>query len=592
MRLYAVLCLLSLSAVVPTFTGCGAGNVLAPEATPGGEIRGSAHGGQQPVTGSTIQLYAVGTASDGSPATPLLTSAVMTDNGGNFTITNLYTCPAGDPDVYITATGGNPGLMAGTNNTALSLMAALGHCSSLTPSTFITLNEVTTVATVFALAPYMTSYSAVGASSTDTPAMAAAFTTVAWMENPTNGLSPGLSAPAGSLVPTATINTLADILSICVNSAGGVAGDGSKCGGLFGFAGAIAGTPPTDTAGAALDIAKFPTTFPDILFTLVPSNGPFQPTLAAYPATWALSVLTLQSLAVTPPTSSVNKGSTVQISATGTYSDSSTQNATASVNWTSSNPSLATVGASTGLVTGVSGGGPVTITASIGSLTGSSSLTISPVSLQSIAVTPANSGVTVGSTAQFTATGTFSDASTAAIPSAVWTSSKPNVATINSAGVANGVAAGTTTITATVNGISNSTTFTVSIPVPILYPTLTSFTVESCNYPPIYFSTCKFSWTAINLTPGVEYQVSDAVGMVQNYVTFNFIATASTWDNTGAGVAPTTDLGGTGLAGSIDNGLISLSGLVDYANMYVFANSAYPASPGGYVTPYVTFTWP
>lgn len=590
MRLYAVLCLLSLSAVVPTFTGCGAGNVLTSEVSPG-EIRGSAHGGQQPVSGSTIQLYAVGTASDGSPATPLLTSAVLTDAGGNFTITNLYTCPAGNPDVYITATGGNPGLMAGTKNTALSLMAALGPCNSLTPSTFITINEVTTVATVFALAPYMTSYSAVGASTTDTPAMAAAFTTVAWMENTTTGLSPGLTAPVGSLVPTAKLNTLANILSICVNSAGGVAGDGSQCGSLFGLAGAIAGTtPPTETAGATLDFAKFPTTFPDILFNLVPSNGPFQPTLATYPATWALSVLTLKSLAVTPPTASVNKGSTVQISATGTYSDNSTQDATASANWTSSNPSLATVAA--GLVTGVAGGGPVTITASIGSLTGSSTLTVSPVSLQSIAVTPANSGVYVGSTAQFTATGTFSDATTAAIPSAVWTSSKPNVATINAAGIANGVAAGTTTITATVNGITNSTTFTVSTPVPLLYPTLTSFTVQSCSYPPIYFSTCKFSWTAINLTPGVEYQVSDAVGMVQNYVTFIFTATASTWDNTGAGVFPTTDLGGTGLAGSIDNGLISLSGLVDYANMYVFANSAYPASPGGYVTPYVTFTWP
>jgi Bacterial Ig-like domain (group 2) len=368
---------------------------------------------------------------------------------------------------------------------------------------------------VFALAPYMTSYSAVGASSADTPAMVAAFTTVAWMENPTTGLSPGPSAPLGSLVPTATLNTIADILSICVNSAGGVAQDGSPCGRVFGFAQAIAGTAPTDTAGAALDFARFPATYPDILFTLVPSNGPYQPTLAAYPATWALSVLTLKSLAVTPPTSSVNKGSTVQISATGTYSDNSTQDATATANWTSSNPSLATVGA--GLVTGVAGGGPVTITASIGALTGSSSLTVSPVSLQSIAVTPANSGVTVGSTAQFTATGTFSDATTAAIPSAVWTSSKPNVATINSAGIANGVAAGTTTITATVNGISNSTTLTVSVPVPLLYPTLTSFTVESCSYPPIYFSTCKFSWTAINLTPGVEYQVSDAVGHVQNY---------------------------------------------------------------------------
>ncbi len=344
----------------------------------------------------------------------MLTKSVTTGQQCcDFTLTGLYTCPLSNPEVYLTAIGGNPGLTTGTNNTAISLMAALGPCASLTSSTFIIINEVTTVATVFALAPYMTSYSAVGAGTADTAAMVTAFTTVAELENSTTGLAPGPALPAGALTPTATLNTLADILTICVNSAGGVASDGSGCGKVFGFALGISGTAPTDTAGAALDFAKFPTTFPDILFADMPATPPFQPALTAPPSTWALSVLTLKSLAVTPSTSSVNKGSTVQIAATGTYSDSSTHDATSSANWTSSSPSLATVGASTGLVTGVSGGGPVTITASIGSFTGTSALTVGSAALQSIAVTPANSGVYIGSSLQFTATGTFSDTTTA-----------------------------------------------------------------------------------------------------------------------------------------------------------------------------------
>ena len=44
-------------------------------------ISGSVHGGQAPVTGSTIQLYAVGTSGDGSQATPLITATVTTSDG-------------------------------------------------------------------------------------------------------------------------------------------------------------------------------------------------------------------------------------------------------------------------------------------------------------------------------------------------------------------------------------------------------------------------------------------------------------------------------------------------------------------------------
>src|SRR4029450_5897219 len=63
--------------------------------------------------------------------------------------------------------------------------------------------------------------------------------------------------------------------------------------------------------------------------------------------------------------------------------------------------------------------------------------------LSSIVVTPANPTVTVGTTQQFTATGTYSDGSTQNLTSqATWASSSPAVATVTAAGLATAVGAG------------------------------------------------------------------------------------------------------------------------------------------------------
>ena len=81
-----------------------------------------------------------------------------------------------------------------------------------------------------------------------------------------------------------------------------------------------------------------------------------------------------------------------------------------------------------------------------------------------IAVTPASpANLAVGSTQQFTATGTYSDGSNANISSLVtWASSNTTVATISSAGLATGVAVGNTNITAAMSGVTSPA---VSLPV-------------------------------------------------------------------------------------------------------------------------------
>jgi hypothetical protein len=86
--------------------------------------------------------------------------------------------------------------------------------------------------------------------------------------------------------------------------------------------------------------------------------------------------------------------------------------------------------------------------------------------LLSIEVLPANPSIAVGATQQFTAIGTFSDATQADITTIVsWSSSDTGVATISNApgsqGLATGVTAGVTTITATL-GVQGSTTLTVT----------------------------------------------------------------------------------------------------------------------------------
>ena len=168
---------------------------------------------------------------------------------------------------------------------------------------------------------------------------------------------------------------------------------------------------------------------------------------------------TLSSIAVTPANPSVPSGFTQQFTATGTYSDGTNQNITTQVTWGSSNTSVATINTS-GLATPVAAG-TATITATLGSVSGSTTLTVP--SLSSLSVTPANPSVFVGITQQFTATGTYSDGTNQNITTQVtWGSSNTSVATINTSGLAQGVAIGSSVITATLGNVSGNTSLTVT----------------------------------------------------------------------------------------------------------------------------------
>jgi len=169
---------------------------------------------------------------------------------------------------------------------------------------------------------------------------------------------------------------------------------------------------------------------------------------------------TLVSIAVTPANSTMAPDTTTQFTATATLSDSSTQDVSTVVVWTSSSPAHATINAQ-GLATGLAAG-TTTITATYGAISGSTGLTVSNVSLVSITVSPANPRINAGTSIKFIATGTFSDGSVATNLSGVsWKSQHPNVASIRSSGIAHGKKSGSVTITARAFGVSGTTTLTV-----------------------------------------------------------------------------------------------------------------------------------
>src|SRR5437867_7404489 len=156
---------------------------------------------------------------------------------------------------------------------------------------------------------------------------------------------------------------------------------------------------------------------------------------------------TLTSIAVTPSGSTIAFGSTQQFKATGKYSNGTSKDITSTVSWSSSSSGVASISGA-GLATPVKSG-QVTITATSGAISGSTTLTITT-GLTSIAVSSSASGINVGQTAQFTATGTYADGSTKDLTSsAIWTSSAPAVASISGSGLASGLKGGQASIMAT-----------------------------------------------------------------------------------------------------------------------------------------------
>jgi hypothetical protein len=227
----------------------------------------------------------------------------------------------------------------------------------------------------------------------------------------------------------------------------------------------------------------------------------------------------LTQITIAPSNPTIMKGASQQLTATGIFDDGTQHALGASVTWETSPSAVAAINTK-GNVIGV-GVGVAQVTAAYQGVTGSTSVTVGQPGLLSITVSPNPSSLPAGKTGQLTATGNFSDGSVQNLTqSAAWSSSAPNVATINAAGLASGLIVGSTTITAASGTVQGTAMLTVTSPV------LASVAVTPANASIAAGETQQFTATGT---------YSD--GSVQN------LTNAATWTSSGPAIASVSPSG-------------------------------------------------
>ncbi len=290
-------------------TGCATGIPATAPALAATSFSGRVHGGQQPVTGSTVSLYATTSGGYGSAATLLGTTATAAD--GTFNFASPAACPAGQ-QAYMVASGGNPGITGTVNNSAIMLAAALSNCANLSAATQVDIDEVTTVAAAYALSGFVRPggaglvagniTSGVGTSTTNVQGLTDAFANANNIVNFATGTAYTATPTANStgVVPQATINSLANILQDCVNSSTPAS---NACVTLFANA-----TPPTGSGvaapvnvlQAAINIATYPGNNVGALYNEISASAAFQPNLTASPNDWTIGIAYTNPQIATP----------------------------------------------------------------------------------------------------------------------------------------------------------------------------------------------------------------------------------------------------------------------------------------------------
>lgn len=187
-------------------------------------------------------------------------------------------------------------------------------------------------------------------------------------------------------------------------------------------------------------------------------------------STVTVTTLPVGSVTVTPSPTSIIIGQSTTL--TAIVKDINGNTVTRSVSWSSSNTAKATVNSS-GVVTSVDTG-KVTITATSEGVSGTASVTILPVPVASVTVTPSSATVDVGKTVPLSAVTKDANGNVLTGRTITWSSSDETVATVSSTGVVTGQGSGgkTATITATSEGKSGTATITVNL-VPVGSVTVT-----------------------------------------------------------------------------------------------------------------------
>jgi hypothetical protein len=177
-------------------------------------------------------------------------------------------------------------------------------------------------------------------------------------------------------------------------------------------------------------------------------------------ASITIGAAALVSISIGIPQTTLPQGETESLKATGTFTDASTQDLTASVTWQAGPSTIATINAQ-GDLKGLNMGAAQVTAASQG-VTGAASLNIGPAALLQISVVAPRSSLPDGETEVLTATGNFSDGSTKDLTQQVtWQANPPAIATITAQGQLSGRAQGMAQVSAAYGGVTGTAAVTI-----------------------------------------------------------------------------------------------------------------------------------
>jgi hypothetical protein len=237
----------------------------------GVSLHGTVMAAGKPLGGAEVTLFAGSREGVSEPG------QARTGTSGSFGIS--YVRPAAGV-LYVQAAP------AGASRLRLQSVVGVGSGGGVPPQTLttVTVDELTTVATAYALAQFSGPNGIAGPS----PGLENAAATAFSLADPVSGKAGAVVTDqdnGGKNQTLATLGTLANLVSLCASA------QSAGCGELLRLTAPPGGTAPGNTVQAVLNLVRNPSLSPAGLFALARTATVYQPALTAPPTAWILALL-------------------------------------------------------------------------------------------------------------------------------------------------------------------------------------------------------------------------------------------------------------------------------------------------------------